>query len=558
MKRSNSVFSFFLVLVIASSLLFGLGGVRRVEAKSVTWNGGVSGRLYYAWTYKYPDLLNLQLIDETSRSAALKLLESQDDTDLSQWDHVADVLPGLRNPQISINYGADAKDALGNALLDRANVPVGSQIKFHFKSYENSDISWGGTGYAIDTPYGRWVAGAQSPTVPLGRDKVVFSGQYGVGTMYREKHVCDPYDYISSQYINPSIYTTNSDGLYWLIYIPLSVNPPTKPYPAISPNLTCGTQDPNGDVICTVNAVGTITASMKFDATYGRFYYRRYEPRTLPSPLLLNPGCYGSNIPMDLKAKDLRNYYQTKSGFTIPIPTQTINFTFNAVPGNNPPTPPIVTGPATGKPNISYSFKTASTDVEGDPVRYEFNWNNDGTTISLVPTDGITYVSPCPSPLTLENINSCPSAVSSNYSWLDAGGKTFQVRARDNKGGVSGWTSYTIAIQEDGICGSANTKSFSIAPTTNLCLKGTASPVPSGPGPWNWTCNGLGGGANASCSANTCQPVNDYGSCECSGTYKEQKRHEFGTTCDSTIEYIDCAPQEKNSCRDFNWKEVAP
>jgi hypothetical protein len=59
-------------------------------------------------------------------------------------------------------------------------------------------------------------------------------------------------------------------------------------------------------------------------------------------------------------------------------------------------------------------------------------------------------------------------------------------------------TGTTAAV--NGACGSANTQSFSSAPTTNLCSAGTASAV-TNPGSWTWSCNGQYGGTNASCSA---------------------------------------------------------
>lgn len=53
----------------------------------------------------------------------------------------------------------------------------------------------------------------------------------------------------------------------------------------------------------------------------------------------------------------------------------------------------------------------------------------------------------------------------------------------------------------NGACGSADGQTFVSAPTANLCLVGTPSAV-AGTGPWTWTCDGSGGGTNASCSAN--------------------------------------------------------
>ena len=55
----------------------------------------------------------------------------------------------------------------------------------------------------------------------------------------------------------------------------------------------------------------------------------------------------------------------------------------------------------------------------------------------------------------------------------------------------------------NGVCGIADGGSFPSAPTLELCALngGTASLVTTGPGTYSWTCNGSGGGTNASCSA---------------------------------------------------------
>ncbi|MBI4155925.1 MAG: DUF5011 domain-containing protein [Candidatus Zambryskibacteria bacterium] len=51
-----------------------------------------------------------------------------------------------------------------------------------------------------------------------------------------------------------------------------------------------------------------------------------------------------------------------------------------------------------------------------------------------------------------------------------------------------------------GVCGTATSTPVSSVPTTNLCSYGIASVV-TGSGPWNWTCNGINNGTDASCSA---------------------------------------------------------
>jgi CSLREA domain-containing protein len=52
----------------------------------------------------------------------------------------------------------------------------------------------------------------------------------------------------------------------------------------------------------------------------------------------------------------------------------------------------------------------------------------------------------------------------------------------------------------DGLCGAADGGIFTTAPTESLCDAGDASAV-TGDGPWMWTCQGIAGGADASCSA---------------------------------------------------------
>lgn len=52
----------------------------------------------------------------------------------------------------------------------------------------------------------------------------------------------------------------------------------------------------------------------------------------------------------------------------------------------------------------------------------------------------------------------------------------------------------------DGQCGSADGGVFTQAPEADLCAAGSPSDV-LGEGPWTWTCQGLAGGNNATCSA---------------------------------------------------------
>ena len=62
---------------------------------------------------------------------------------------------------------------------------------------------------------------------------------------------------------------------------------------------------------------------------------------------------------------------------------------------------------------------------------------------------------------------------------------------------------FEFATLVNGACGSASSSTpLLVAPTTNLCSPGIATPV-SGTGPWTWFCNGSGGGSStapAACS----------------------------------------------------------
>ncbi len=67
-------------------------------------------------------------------------------------------------------------------------------------------------------------------------------------------------------------------------------------------------------------------------------------------------------------------------------------------------------------------------------------------------------------------------------------------------GGGNSTSASTPPAVVDGSCGSANEIAVSLPPTAGLCTVGGATAV-GGFGPWTWSCEGAGGGTNASCSA---------------------------------------------------------
>jgi hypothetical protein len=72
------------------------------------------------------------------------------------------------------------------------------------------------------------------------------------------------------------------------------------------------------------------------------------------------------------------------------------------------------------------------------------------------------------------------------------------------------------------------------------------------------SCTGTGGSAskniqvNVSCNEST----GTWGQCECPAEIKH--RTNINAACQPWIEEAPCTAQEKNTCRDFNWREVAP
>jgi uncharacterized repeat protein (TIGR02543 family) len=111
----------------------------------------------------------------------------------------------------------------------------------------------------------------------------------------------------------------------------------------------------------------------------------------------------------------------------------------------------------------------------------------------------------------------------SGYTFLNWTGSNGFIASSANPLIISSVTaSWTItanftAIPIQGVCGSANNSTVTIAPTTNLCTTGTLIPV-TGSGPWSWSCNGSNGGTSTTCSASKTTIGAKAGDCDNSGT----------------------------------------
>lgn len=96
--------------------------------------------------------------------------------------------------------------------------------------------------------------------------------------------------------------------------------------------------------------------------------------------------------------------------------------------GNNPPSPPTITGPVYGKPGVAYEFSFNSVDIDGDNVSYYIEWG-DGT------SDGWTEYFPSGTDVIISHLWE-------EVSWYNI----IQAKAKDIHGNESEWSTYYIPI----------------------------------------------------------------------------------------------------------------
>ncbi len=156
--------------------------------------------------------------------------------------------------------------------------------------------------------------------------------------------------------------------------------------------------------------------------------------QTLPATGYVNSGTSQSqaNNWSGTGTKTFRARAVDVSGAASAWTTYNVNITIPPAT-NSAPSAPTVTGPSSGNPDTSYTFTIRSTDPESDQVRYEIDWDMNGTQDELVPASGYT---------------TSGTSLTASHSWTGTGTKTFQVRARDNNAtpAVSGWTGKTISL----------------------------------------------------------------------------------------------------------------
>jgi len=122
----------------------------------------------------------------------------------------------------------------------------------------------------------------------------------------------------------------------------------------------------------------------------------------------------------------------------------------------------------------------------------------------LVPIDGACGASNASEYLIAPTEGLCDAGAASDVSETATG---WAWTCAGENGGTDASCSATALIPVPGECGASNTGSFLTTPTEGLCNMGAASDVTTTDTGWAWSCAGVNGAADASCSATALIPV---------------------------------------------------
>jgi len=149
----------------------------------------------------------------------------------------------------------------------------------------------------------------------------------------------------------------------------------------------------------------------------------------------------------------------------------------------------------TSSKNLTLSYSPAS--VAG----YVRNSTGSGINGAAVSCAGRSATTSSNGSYALSGIAMSSAASTCTLAASKSGYTSASASAATTAGATTSGQNPVINLIVNGACGSSNGANVYSIPTSGLCTFGTASAV-SGSGPWSWTCAGLYGGTNASCSAN--------------------------------------------------------
>lgn len=94
---------------------------------------------------------------------------------------------------------------------------------------------------------------------------------------------------------------------------------------------------------------------------------------------------------------------------------------------NQPPNPPIIHGPASGKTKQAYDYSFNATDPDNDNVYYYFDWGDNTNTEWIGPY-------------------SSGAAITQSHTWSEQGTYTIKAKAKDINGAESGWGTLSVTM----------------------------------------------------------------------------------------------------------------
>ncbi len=94
--------------------------------------------------------------------------------------------------------------------------------------------------------------------------------------------------------------------------------------------------------------------------------------------------------------------------------------------GNQPPNPPIIDGPPSGKVDVEYEYTFNATDPEEDPAMYFIDWGDNSTEWT--------------------DYNPSGTDVQVKHSWSEKGNYTIKAKAVDTYGAESDWGALEVTI----------------------------------------------------------------------------------------------------------------
>jgi len=93
---------------------------------------------------------------------------------------------------------------------------------------------------------------------------------------------------------------------------------------------------------------------------------------------------------------------------------------------NNPPNPPEINGPDSGKPGIEYEYTFNSTDLNEDPVMYFIDWGDNTSEWTEYSDSG--------------------KEIMLKHNWTKKGDYTIKAKAKDVYGAESNWSEFKVTI----------------------------------------------------------------------------------------------------------------